>query len=80
MPLSLPVIAFTLVMATSFGLLVAGRRYLRGYLAKHGRQPSALWMFHRADDPELEIYRRVALILLPFYLVAAAIVMLRPEG
>jgi hypothetical protein len=71
-------VALTLVMATSFGLLVAGRRYLRGYVARHGTQPPAMWMFHRSDDPELEGLRRVALALLPFYLVAAVIYLLRP--
>ena len=72
------VIALTLVMSTSFGLLVSGRRYLRGYVAKHGTQPPATWMFHRSDDPDLEGVRRVALALLPFYLVAAIVYVLRP--
>jgi hypothetical protein len=27
------------------------------------------WMFHRADDPELERNRRLALAILPLYLV-----------
>ena len=71
-------VALAMVMSTSFGLLVAGRRYLRGYVAKHGRQPPAMWMFHRSDDPDLEGVRRVALALLPFYLVAAVINLLRP--
>ena len=72
------VVALTLVMATSFGLLVAGRRYLRGYVSRHGTQPPARWMFQRSPDPELESYRRLALALLPFYLVAALIYLLRP--
>ena len=72
------VIALTLVMSTSFGLLISGRRYLRGYIDKHGRQPPATWMFHRSDDPDLEGQRRVALFLLPFYLVAAVIYFARP--
>ena len=71
-------VALTLVMATSFGLLIAGRRYLRGYVARHGEQPPATWMFTRSDDPELESLRRVALLLLPLYLVAGAIYVLRP--
>jgi hypothetical protein len=71
-------VALAMVMSTSFGLLVAGRRYLRGYVAKHGRQPPAMWMFHRSDDPDLEGVRRIALALLPFYLVAAVIYLLRP--
>lgn len=72
------VIALTLVMSTSFGLLISGRRYLRGYVEKHGKQPPATWMFHRSDDPDLEGQRRVALVLLPFYLVAALIYFARP--
>ncbi|HTK45661.1 MAG TPA: hypothetical protein VL749_09950 [Patescibacteria group bacterium] len=71
-------VALALVMSTSFGLLVSGRRYLRGYVTKHGTQPPATWMFQRSDDPDLEGLRRVALALLPFYLVAAVIYLLRP--
>jgi hypothetical protein len=77
-PLPAPVIALTIVMATSFGLLISGRRYLRGYVVRHGRQPPATWMFRRSDDAELEGLRRVALALLPFYLIAAVIYLLRP--
>jgi hypothetical protein len=71
-------IALSMVMATAFGLLVSGRRYLRGYVAKHGTRPPATWMFHRSDDPELEGSRRVALALLPFFLVAGVIYLARP--
>jgi hypothetical protein len=70
-------VALSMVMATSFGLLVLGRRYLRGYVARNGRQPPASWMFRHSDDPELEGMRRLALALLPFYLVAAVIYVLR---
>lgn len=72
-------VALTMVMATSFGLLILGRRYLREYVARHGAQPPAMWMFQRADDPEMERLRRAALALLPFYLVAAMIYLLRPD-
>jgi hypothetical protein len=71
------VLALTVVAATSFGLLVTGRRYMRGYVSKHGVQPPAPWMFHRSDDPDLEPYRRVALALLPLYVVAAVVYLLR---
>jgi hypothetical protein len=71
-------VALTLVMATSFGLLISGRRFLRGYVARYGTQPPTTWMFRRSPYPELESLRRVALALLPFYLVAAAIYLLRP--
>jgi len=71
-------VALSMVMATSFGLLISGRRYLRGYVEKHGTQPPATWMFHRSDDPDLEGQRRIALALLPFYLVAGLIYFARP--
>ena len=71
-------LALSVIAATSFGLLVTGRRYLRGYVARHGTQPPAMWMFQRSPDPELEGWRRLALVLLPFYLVAAVIYLLRP--
>ena len=72
------ILALSVVMATSFGLLVSGRRYLRGYVAKHGVAPPPMWMFHRSPDPDLEGARRAALVLLPFYLVAAFVYLLRP--
>ena len=77
MPLSVPVVALTIVMATSFGLLIAGRRYLHGYVARHGQPPPATWMFRRSPDRDLESLRRVALALLPFYLIAAALYLFR---
>jgi hypothetical protein len=72
------IVALSMVMATSFGLLITGRRFLRGYVARHGTQPPSMWMFQRSGDPELEQSRRAALALLPFYLVAALIYLLRP--
>jgi len=74
----LPVVALTLFMAVSFGLLILGRRFLRGYVALHGTQPPSMWMFRRSEDPELERFRRAALALLPFYVIAAVIYLLRP--
>ena len=71
-------VALALVMSTSFGLLILGRRYLRGYVSRHGTAPPATWMFQRADNPELEGMRRVALALLPLYFIAAVIYLLRP--
>ena len=72
------IVALSMVMATSFGLLIVGRRNLRGYVTRHGRQPPAMWMFRRSDVPELESLRRLGLALLPFYLIAAAVYLLRP--
>jgi hypothetical protein len=74
------IVALSLVMATSFGLLISGRRFLRRYVSTHGAAPPATWMFRRTDDPELERYRRFALTLLPVYLIAAVIFLLRPAG
>ena len=72
------ILSLSMVMATSFGLLISGRRYLCGYVAKHGTAPPPMWMFHRSPDAELEGNRRAALVLLPFYLVAAVIYLFRP--
>ena len=72
------IVALSMVMATSFGLLICGRRFLRGYVERHGTRPPSLWMFQRSGDPELEPLRRIALALLPFYLIAAVIYLLRP--
>ena len=74
----LPVIALTLFMSVSFALLILGRRYLHGYVDRHHAQPPSMWMFRRADDPELERLRRAALALLPFYVVAAVVYLARP--
>jgi hypothetical protein len=74
----MPFVALSMVMATSFGLLILGRRFLHGYVARHGTQPPSMWMFQRSGDPELEPLRRAALGLLPFYLIAAVIYLLRP--
>ena len=74
----MPLVALTMVMATSVGLLILGRRYLRGYVARHGTAPPATWMFRRSPDPELEALRRLALVLLPLDLIAAAIYFARP--
>jgi hypothetical protein len=74
----MPFFALTVVMATSVVLMVLGRRYFRGYFRRHGTQPPATWMFRRADDPDLERVRRIALVLLPFDVIAAAIYLLRP--
>ncbi len=72
------IVALSMVMATSFGLLISGRRFLRGYVARHGTPPPSMWMFRRSSDPELEPFRRAALALLPIYLIAAFIYLLRP--
>jgi hypothetical protein len=74
----MPFFALTVVMATSVGLMVLGRRYFRAYFSRHGTQPPATWMFRRANDPDLERVRRVALLLLPIDVLAILIYLTRP--
>jgi hypothetical protein len=76
--MGVPFFALTVVMATSVGLMVVGRRYFRGYFSRRGTHPPATWMFARADDPDLERLRRVALVLLPIDVIAALIYLARP--
>ena len=70
--------ALSLVIATSLGLLIVGRRFLHSYLAREGTQPPATWLFQRAKYPELETLRRTGLVLLPLYLIAAIVYLARP--
>ena len=62
--------ALGVVTVCSVVLLILGRRYARGYAARHGKLPRLAWMFHKSDDPELESTRRQALLTLPLYLAA----------
>ncbi len=63
---------------TSVVLWAVGRRFLRRYMALNGTVPPSTWTFRRSEDPELERYRRFALGILPFYLIALALFLLRP--
>ena len=54
---------------TSVVLWLFGSRFTKGYIAKYGAMPRLTWMFHRSPDPELEVHRRQALLVLPFYLL-----------
>jgi hypothetical protein len=40
--------------------------------------PRLTWMFHNSGDPDLEPSRRLALALLPIYLVALVLYLFRP--
>jgi len=75
-----PVALFALLVASTVAvaLWIQGRRYVRRYAELHHRAPPAMWMFQKTDDPELERPRQTALILLPFFLVALAVYLLRP--
>ena len=70
--------AIAVVTVCTFVLYVLGRRFTRGYIARHREMPRLTWMFHRSDDPELEANRRLALAIVPIYLVALAVYLLRP--
>jgi hypothetical protein len=69
---SLSILAFVglgIVAVTSVVLWLFGSRFTKGYIAKHGEMPRLAWMFHRSPDPELEVHRRQALLVLPLYLI-----------
>ena len=77
--MTIPVLLATgVVGATSIALWYFGQRFARRYAALHGVLPPLTWMFRRASDDELEGFRRRALLTLPFYLVALAIVLTQP--
>ena len=69
---SLSILAFVglgIVAVTSVVLWLFGSRFTKGYIAKYGAMPRLTWMFRRSPDPELEVHRRQALLVLPLYLV-----------
>lgn len=70
--------ALAVITVLSVALFVLGRRFTRGYVAKHNVMPPLTWMFHNSGDPNLESSRRQALALLPFYLVALVVYLFRP--
>lgn len=70
--------ALAVITVLSFVLYILGRRFTRAYVAKHKAMPRLTWMFHRTGDPELEAPRRLALGLLPVYLVALYLYLFRP--
>ncbi|HYK95285.1 MAG TPA: hypothetical protein VE011_05375 [Candidatus Dormibacteraeota bacterium] len=70
--------ALAVVTVLSVVLFVLGRRFMHAYYAKHRVMPPMTWMFHGTNDPELEASRRLALALLPIYLVALVLYLFRP--
>ena len=60
-------------MVTSVVLWLFGSRFTKAYVAKHGEMPRLTWMFRRSQDPDLEVHRRQALLVLPLYLVGIVI-------
>ena len=71
-------LASGVVAATSIALWFFGNRFSRRYVAINGALPPLTWMFRRSSDPELEGLRRRALVVVPFYLVAVAILLFPP--
>jgi hypothetical protein len=74
----LTIASLSLLIGASFGLWMFGQRFSRRYRETHGTQPPYLWMFTGTDDPDLERWRRPALAVLPVYLVALVLYLLRP--
>jgi hypothetical protein len=70
--------ALAVITVGSVALWALGRRFMRRYYAINGRLPPSTWMFRRADDAELESSRRLALGLLPLYLLALFLYLTRP--
>jgi hypothetical protein len=71
-------VALGVVTVLSVALYVLGRRFTRAYFEKHRAMPRLTWMFHNSGDPDLEPSRRLALALLPIYLVALVLYLFRP--
>jgi hypothetical protein len=71
-------VALGVVTVLSVVLFILGRRFQRGYYEKHRQMPRMTWMFHDSGDPDLEPSRRMALALLPIYLVALVLYLFRP--
>lgn len=70
--------ALGVITVASVVLYILGRRFTRAYVAKHRVMPPLTWMFRPTGDPELEAPRRLALGLLPFYLIALVLYLFRP--
>jgi uncharacterized membrane protein YoaK (UPF0700 family) len=70
--------ALAVITVLSFVLFVLGRRFMHAYYEKHHLMPPMTWMFHATGDPELERPRRLALALLPIYLLALVLYLFRP--
>ena len=71
-------LASGVIGATSIAIWYFGQKFSRRYALLNNALPPLTWMFHRASDPELERFRRRALVFVPFYLVAVGIVLFQP--
>lgn len=72
------IVSLSLLIGASLGLWLFGQRFSRRYREIRGAMPPYLWMFTATDDPELEHWRRPALAILPVYLIALVLYLLRP--
>lgn len=74
----LAIAALAVITVLSVVLWFLGARFSRAYIAKRRERPPLTWMFHATGDPELEAPRRLALGLLPVFLVALVLYLFRP--
>ena len=70
--------ALGVITVLSVLLWFLGARFSRAYIAKHRARPPMTWMFHGTGDPELEGPRRLALAVLPIFLIALLLYLFRP--
>ena len=70
--------ALGVVTVGAVALWFLGARFSRRYIAKHRARPPLTWMFRSTDDPELDGPRRLALMILPIFLLALGVYLFRP--
>ena len=70
--------ALAVITVCTVQLYILGRRFIRRYVLIHRAMPRMTWMFHRVDDGEMERARRLALGILPVYLIALVVYLFRP--
>lgn len=70
--------ALAVVTVLSVVLWFLGARFSRAYIAKRRARPPMTWMFRGTGDPELERPRRLALGLLPIFVIALVLYLFRP--
>jgi hypothetical protein len=75
-PIALAALAVITVLSVALWFL--GARFSRRYIAKHRARPPMTWMFRATGDPDLEPSRRLALALLPIFLIALVVYLFRP--
>ena len=71
-------VALGVVSVGAVALWFLGARFSRRYIAKHRARPPMTWMFRATGDPDLEGPRRTALFILPIFVAALLVYLLRP--